>query len=123
MSSTQKDASPTANEWLDDTENRRHGTRIPCQNAGAVSFSSAGQDSHGAVLDDISFAGVALRVTSVSGLAEGQGVDIVILNRTMPAVIKYIAELEEGGYRVGLEFVDADRHELSAAMKDIILAW
>jgi hypothetical protein len=123
MSITPKGAASNANEWLADTENRRRSTRIPCHDAIAVRFSSDVQGSHGAVVEDVSFAGVALRVTNASRLAVGQGVDVVILNQTMPAVIRYIAELEEGDYRVGLEFVDPDRDELRTAVKDIVLAW
>jgi len=68
----------------------------------------------------VSFAGVALRVTDASQLAVGQKLNIVILKRTMTALIKYIVELQEGDYRIGAEFIAPNLWDVRAVVKELL---
>lgn len=119
MKTTQENKSQTCKRMAEPDE-RRHATRIPFQDAVAVTFPSDAQGPRSVVVEDVSFAGVALRVTDASRLAVGQRVNVVILQRTMAAFIKYIVKLQAKEYRIGAEFMPPSLREARAVVKELL---
>ena len=120
MKTIPQDASPAPPAQVAETGDRRNRTRIVAHDPLEVVFSSAPQSPQVAVAEDMSFAGIALRIEDVSGLAVGQELYISILSQSMAAVIRNIVRLPEGGYRVGAEFIDPDLHQVTAVLEEFL---
>jgi hypothetical protein len=59
-------------------------------------------------------------MAEVSRLAVGRELDIVIENRTVAAVIKYILELHEHDFQIGAEFLARSLPDVRAAIAEIL---
>jgi hypothetical protein len=122
MKTLQQEKPPVPDSEFADTSDRRNRTRIESQGTLEVHFRSAGQVPQNAVVEDLSFAGIALRVADVAGLARGQELEIVMLGQSLAVVIKYIAKAPQGGYRLGAEFTDPDLQQVTAVVEEFLKA-
>ena len=120
MKITQNNGLTATHEWTAEPDERRQGTRIPFQNAESGTFPSADQGRENVAVEDLSFAGISLRVADASGLSVGQQLDIVIAKRSMAVVIRYIVKVREGDHRVGMEFVAPKSREVRAAIEELL---
>ena len=120
MKQIQKDSSTVPHAQAVKTDDRRGRIRIPVRRLPDVLLSSAVECLQAVTLEDVSFDGAALRVKDASQLAVGQKLDIEILKRSMAVVIKYITTAPEGGYRVGVEFIDPHRQDVRCTVKELL---
>ena len=120
MKSIQQDDSPAPPAQVAETGDRRNRTRIVSPDILEVAFSSGSQGPGNAVVEDMSFAGIALRIEDVSGLAVGQELYISILSQSMAVGIRNIVQRPEGGYRVGAEFIDPDLQQVTAVLEEFL---
>jgi hypothetical protein len=120
MKTVPQDASPTPPALAAETGDRRNRTRIVPYDPLEAVFSSAPKKPQLAVVEDMSFAGIAVRIGDASGLAVGQELYISILNQSMPTVIRNIVRLSEGGYRVGAEFIDPDLQQVTGVLEEFL---
>jgi hypothetical protein len=120
MKTVPQDASPNPPAPISETGDRRKRTRIVAQDTLEVVFSSAAQGPHDAVVEDMSFTGIALRVTDVTGLAVGQELYLSILGQSLPALVRNIVKPAEGIFRVGAEFIDLDLQQVTGVLEEFL---
>ena len=100
-------------------ENRRW-TRIPAQGQPRVVVETPQKVSFRGVIEDISFAGLALRATDVPDLLTGSPLKIHFRQATLSAIVRYCCKRADDSYRVGVAFVDPRPQELQTIIRDFL---
>ena len=102
--------------WL---ENRK-GTRIPTDDVTDVLVSSVTQPPEPAVVEDVSFGGIALCMPRNLSLAAGTEVQIDQNEESLSAVVQYTLEEEDGTYRIGCMWRDPASPSTRALVKSYL---
>lgn len=119
MTRTDKNAREVSLRQITPRAENRKGTRIPADDGTRVLVSSATQPPEPAIVEDVSFGGIALCVPKDSSLAAGDEVQIAQNEESLAAVVKYTLEEEDGTYRVGCVW----REPASARTKTLVRSY
>ena len=96
------------------------GTRIPLDCGTDVLVSSATQPPEPAVVEDVSFGGIALCMPRNLSLAAGDEVQIAQNEESLGAVVKHTLEEEDGTYRIGCFWRDLASPTTRALVKSFL---